>query len=156
MCLSIRCPSGGTKSTYIVTSSVLRRGQPDSRETCIVLQSGPTCSLIVKFLQRSVVAWSTQILCCRERNNCSYVSSAYLPSDSLHKILAWWTVTRRTSKTHKTVQIGGRPLAQDNTVHLHAHIHAHAHVHAHVHIIMYACTHTHAHAHAHTHTFYRV
>ena len=31
-------------------SSVLRWGQPDSGEGCIVLQRGPTCSLVVKFL----------------------------------------------------------------------------------------------------------
>ena len=46
---------------------VLRRGQPDSGESCIVLQSWPTCSLVAKFLQRPVVACSTQISCCRER-----------------------------------------------------------------------------------------
>ena len=33
----VRCH--GTKSTYIVCSSVLRRGQPDSGESCIMLQS---------------------------------------------------------------------------------------------------------------------
>ena len=46
---------------------VLRRGQPDSGESCIVLQSWPTRSLITNFLQRSVVTCSTQISCCRER-----------------------------------------------------------------------------------------
>ena len=35
------------------------------------------------------------------RNNRSYVSSADLPSDSLHKNLAWWTVVQRTLKNHK-------------------------------------------------------
>ena len=35
------------------------------------------------------------------QNNCSYVSSADLPSDSLCKDLAWWVVTWRTSKTKK-------------------------------------------------------
>ena len=30
-------------------------------------------------------------------NNRSYVSSADLPSNSLHKNLAWWAVTRRTT-----------------------------------------------------------
>ena len=43
--------------------------------------------------------------------NCSYVSSVDLPSDSLRKNLAWWVVTRRTSKNHKTVKIGGWTLA---------------------------------------------
>ena len=58
------------------------------------------------------------------QNNHSYmyVSSADLPSDSLHKNLAWWVVTRRTLKNHKTVKIGGWALsrvwglARDNTV----------------------------------------
>ena len=132
---------GGTESTCIVASSVLRRGQPDSGESCIVLQRGPTCSLVAKFPKRSVVACSTWILCCRGRtlrtrprtavceplmpdvvspkahqNNRSYVSSADLPSDSLRKNFKWWAVTRRTSKNHKTVKIGGWALARDNTV----------------------------------------
>ena len=42
----------GTKSTCIVASSVLRRGQPDSRESCIVLQSGLTRSLVANFSQQ--------------------------------------------------------------------------------------------------------
>ena len=100
---------------------VLFQGQPDSGESCIMLQSWPTHSLIAKFPQHSVVACSTQISCCRERTlwtrpwmgvcepllwhpkrNSSYVSSANLPSDSICKNLAWWAVTRRTSKNHKT------------------------------------------------------
>ena len=51
------------KLTCIVSSSVLLRGQPNSGEGCIMLQSGPTRSLIAKFLQHSVVACSTWILC---------------------------------------------------------------------------------------------
>ena len=63
-------------------------------------------------------------------NNRSYVSSADLPSDSLHKNLARWAVTRRISKKHKTAKNWGGggggggggalawvwALAQDNTV----------------------------------------
>ena len=68
-------------------------------------RSGPTHSLLVaKFLQRSVVACSTRILCCKEvtlrtrprtgvcepdvvapKAHQSYVSSVDLPSDSLRK-----------------------------------------------------------------------
>ena len=114
----------------IVASSVLHQGQPDSGGSCIVLQSGLTCSLVAKFPQLSVITYSTQILCCRERtlrmrpwtgvckplmpdvvlpkvhqnNNMLYVSSVDLPSDSLQKNLAWWTVTQSTSKKHKTVK----------------------------------------------------
>ena len=49
------------------------------------------------------------------QNNHSYVSSADLPLDSLRKNLAWWAVTRRTLKNHKTVKIGGWALAWVNT-----------------------------------------
>ena len=123
---------------------MLHQDQPDSRESCIVLQSRPTRNLVAKFPQRLVFACSMQILCCRGRtrpwtgvceplmpdvmalkahqNNRSYVSSEDLPSDSLRKILAWLAVTRRTWKNHKTVKIWGRALAwvwvltRDNTV----------------------------------------
>ena len=97
--------------------------KPDSGESCIVLQSGPTRSLIAKFPQHSVIACSTQISCCKRgmlrtrprtgvcppdvvalKGHQSYVSSADLPSDSLRKNLAWWAVTRRTLKNHKTVK----------------------------------------------------
>ena len=54
----------GTESTCIVGLSVIWQGQPDSGESCIVLQTGPTHSLIAKFLQRSVIAYSMQISCC--------------------------------------------------------------------------------------------
>ena len=109
----------GTKWTCIIGSSVISRGEPDNGENCIVLQSGPTRSLIAKFLQHSVVTCSTRILCCKGRrlrmrpragvcepltpdvvlpkvhqNNCSYVSSADLLSDSLRENLAWWVVTQ--------------------------------------------------------------
>ena len=53
------------------------------------------------------------------QKNCSYVSSANLPSDSLHKNLALWVVTR---SNHNTVKIGGWvlvrvwALVRDNTV----------------------------------------
>ena len=113
------------------------RGQLDSGESCIVLQSGPTGSLVATFPPCSVVTCSMRILCCRGRtlqmrprtgvceplmpdvmspkvhqNNYSYVSTADLPSDSLRENLAWWVVTRRTLKNHKTVKIGGWVLAQ--------------------------------------------
>ena len=103
----------GTEWTCIVGSSVIRWGQPDSGESCIMLQSGPTCSLLDKFPQHSVIICSMRILCCKERtlqtrpltgvceplmpdvaspkvhqNNCSYMSSVDLPSDSLWENLA--------------------------------------------------------------------
>ena len=51
-----------------------------------------------------------------------HVSSADLPLDSILNNLAWWAVTQRTLKNHKTVKIGGWmlarvwALARDNTV----------------------------------------
>ena len=57
----------GTESTCIISLSMICRGQPNNGENCIVLQSGPTCSLVAKFLQRSVVACSMWISCCRGR-----------------------------------------------------------------------------------------
>ena len=40
-----------TESTYIVASLVFCQGQPNGRETCIVLESSPTRSLVIKLLQ---------------------------------------------------------------------------------------------------------
>ena len=122
----------GTEWTCIVGLSVIRRGQPDSGESCIMLQSGQTRSLVAKFPQCSVITCSMRISCYRGRmlqtrpqtsvceplmpdvvspkvhqNNCSNMSSVELPSDSLCENLAWWAVTRRTLKNHKTVKIGG-------------------------------------------------
>ena len=96
--------SHGTESTCIVGSSVLRRGQPDSGEGCFILQSRLTRSLVAKFPQRSVIACSAQISCCKggtlrtkpqtgvcepdvvaSKAHRSYVSSLDLPSDSLRK-----------------------------------------------------------------------
>ena len=45
-------------------------------------------------------------------NNCNHVSSVGLLSNSLCKNLAWWAVTRRTSKNHKAVKIGGWVLTR--------------------------------------------
>ena len=51
------------------------------------------------------------------QNDRSYVCElSGLTFDSLRQNLAWWAVTRRTSKNHKTVKIGGWALARDNTV----------------------------------------
>ena len=99
-----------------------RKGPPGCEVSChgtewtcnvgssVILQSGPTHSLVAKFPQRSVVACSTRISCCRGRmlqtrprtgmceplmpdvmapemhqNNRSYVRSADLPSDTLRE-----------------------------------------------------------------------
>ena len=57
------------------------------------------------------------------QNDSSYVSELSGPTfNPLHKNLAGWAVTRRTSRNHKTVKIGGWVLAsrwaltRDNTV----------------------------------------
>ena len=127
----------GTEWAYIVGSSVIRWGQPDSGESCIMLQSGPIHSLLVaKFSQHSVIAYSMQISCCRERTlrmrpwmgvwtfdawRCG-VQSAPKQSQlcelsgptfgfTIHENLARWAVTRRTLKNCKTVKIGVWALA---------------------------------------------
>ena len=48
--------SQGIKSTSIVALPVLRQGQLDSGESCILLERGPTCSLAAKLLQCSSLA----------------------------------------------------------------------------------------------------
>ena len=56
------------------------------------------------------------------KNDRSYVELSRPTFDSLCNNLAWWVVTWRTSKDHKTVKIGGSTLArgwvlaQDNMV----------------------------------------
>ena len=45
-------------------------------------------------------------------NNCSYVSSDDLPSNSLRKNLAWWAVTQRTLKSHKLSKLVGGHLCR--------------------------------------------
>ena len=57
----------GARGYHIVTLSVLHRDQPDSVENSSMLQSGPTHSLVAKFLQHSVVTCSTQISCYKGR-----------------------------------------------------------------------------------------
>ena len=102
-------------------------------------KSGPTHSLVAKFLQHSVVTCSTWISCCRGRTLqtgcvrtfdawCRVAQSAsellQLCELSRRKNLAWWAVTRRTLKNHKTVKSGGWALARvwalarDNTVYI--------------------------------------
>ena len=104
---------------------MLRRGQPDSGESCNVLQSRLTRSLVALFPQHSVIACSMRILCCRGRTlrmrpqtgvcklddmapkaHQDNQSSADLPLDSLCKVLAWWAVPWKTSKNHKTWGVG--------------------------------------------------
>ena len=47
-------------------------------------------------------------------NDCSYVRELSGPTfGSISKNFAWWVVTRRTSKNHKTVKIAGGRLHRD-------------------------------------------
>ena len=95
---------------------VLHRGQPDSGESCIVLQNWPTRSLVAKFPQRPVITCSMQISCYRERTLWTRLKTGVceplMPdvvasnvqsqlcelsgpsSDSIRKNLAWWAVTQ--------------------------------------------------------------
>ena len=116
--------------------SLLSRGTASALCPCFAnstVKKAVSCykadQLVTSLLQRSIVACSSRILCCRGRtlrtrprtdvceplmpeahpNNRSYVSSADLPSGSLRKNIAWWAVTRRTSKSHKLLKlVGGR------------------------------------------------
>ena len=100
---------------------VLHWGQPDSGESCIMLQSWPTrtiasfasfCSnqlslAVHKFrvagkehCERGHGRVCANVWCLMSwhpKHNRSYVSSVDLPSDSIRRNLAWWAVTRRTS-----------------------------------------------------------
>ena len=112
----------------------LHRHLSDSRESCIMLQSGLTRSLLAKFLQHSVVACSTQILCCRgtmlqmrsridlceplmpdvvapkaHQSNRSYVNLVDLPLDSLCKVFAWWAVALSKSGVGACTGMGACP-----------------------------------------------
>ena len=96
----------GTEWTCIVGSSVIRRGQSNSEESCIVLQSGPTCSLVAKFrsVQLSLgvrefhaageerCKWGHRRVCANLWCLMSCHSADPL-SDSLREKLAWWAVT---------------------------------------------------------------
>ena len=69
---------------------MLCRGQPDSGESCIVLQteSWPTRSLVAKFPQRSVTTCSTQISCHRERTPRTRPWTGVLPDVVASKALS--------------------------------------------------------------------
>ena len=122
----------GTKLTCIVGSYVLRWGQLNSGEGRIVLQNRLTCSLVAKFPQCSVIAWSTWI-CGAGKERCKwghravcanlwclmlwcpnaseqsqlhvYVSSADLPLDNLA-----WCYTENTEKRQNCQNWGGGRL----------------------------------------------
>ena len=84
---------GGTELTCIIASSVLPWCQPDRGESCIMLQSGPTCSLVAKFPRCSVFACSMQISCCRGRTlqqgaNCWCLMSCH--PKCIRTIAAMW------------------------------------------------------------------
>ena len=106
------------------------QGQPDSGESCSMLESRPTCSLVIKLPFVTCIMWNS---CCKLRklwtrlqsgvcktlmpdvvapeaheNYHSYVRELRGSAlDSLCKNLAWWVVTHRNSINHKTVKIGG-------------------------------------------------
>ena len=91
----------GTEWTCIVGSSVIRRGQPDSGESCIVLQSWLTHSLVAKFPQHSVVTCSTQISCCRER------TLRMMPRTGVWNFDAWCRVAQSTSEQSQLCELSG-------------------------------------------------
>ena len=114
----------GTEWTCIVGSSVIRQGQSNSGESWIVLQSGPTRSVQLSLAVREFHPAGEE--CCKRGHEwvCANLwclmscrsADLRIPSDSLRENLAWWAVTRRTLKNHKTVKIRGWVLAWDNMV----------------------------------------
>ena len=54
--IPVQVPTRGTESICIVALPVLRRGQPDGGESCIVLESGPIRSLVAKLPQHLSLA----------------------------------------------------------------------------------------------------
>ena len=114
---------GGTESTCIVASPVIRRDQPDGEVSCVMLESGLTRSLNCCQASAMFVACSMRGLCCTANeaaDGCAklccrmlwclnhirmimamYVSSVDLCTfTSLHKSFAWWAVTQRASKNN--------------------------------------------------------
>ena len=57
---------GGTESTFIVGLPVLHQGHPNSGKCCIVLESGPTRSLVAKLPQR--LSHAVHELCAATKN----------------------------------------------------------------------------------------
>ena len=104
----------GTEWTCIVGSSVIRWGQSNSGEGCIMLQSGLTRSLVAKFPFSRCLQYVNFMLQGKNAVNeatdgcvwtfdvrCRVAQRTYVPSDSLRENLAWWAVTRRTTKLSK-------------------------------------------------------
>ena len=113
--------------------AVLRRGQSDGGESCSVLESRPTRSLVAKLPQRSSLVVRKLRAAGEElrtrlrtgvcetlmpdvvapeayQNDRNYVRKVSGPTFDSPR--TWWAVTRSTSKKHKTVKIGGWALAR--------------------------------------------
>ena len=120
-----------------------KRGQRGSRESCILLENGPTCrSLIPRALQCSSLAvrkfhTASEKCCGQGYGRCvqTLLPNVVAPEtlitatvcvssncESPRKNFAWWVVTWKTLKNHRTAKIEGWALArgwalaQDNTV----------------------------------------
>ena len=138
-----------TELTFIVALLVLCRGQHDGEEICIMLESGPTHSLVTKLLQClshvghkfSIASdgplWTKLWMGVCEallpdvmvpethQNDCSYVCELSGPSfNSLHKNLAWWVVKWRTSKKNtRKCQNWGMGTCPGQYYNIHTNIH---------------------------------
>ena len=100
------------------TASSLHRGQPDSGESCIVLQSWPRCQVSAPFscrlqyanivLQGKIAANEATDRCVQTFDAwCCGIQNAITAMWAQPQNLAWWAATQRTSKNRKTVKIGG-------------------------------------------------
>ena len=126
---------GDTELTYIVASLVFCQGQPNGRETCIVLESSPTCSFCNVHTQTSYCNWGMlqtswdhkrvhAKLCCQmswclkriRMITAIYTSSTDLLSAHYAKNFCKVSPHMEALKKRKHVKIGGWALAQDNIV----------------------------------------
>ena len=114
-----------------------KRGQHGSRESCILLENEPNQSFVARTSKHLSLAVPKFRTASEERSTRGYDQcvQALLPGivapeihrndhsyslcelklwtfKSSHKNFAWWTVTRRSLKKHRTVKIEGWALAQ--------------------------------------------
>ena len=115
-----------------------KRGQCSSRESCSLLENGPTWSFVAIALQRLLLAickfrTASKERCVRGYDRCvqTLLPDVVAPEthrnslrelklrifESPRKNFSWWAVTRRTSQTTELSKLGGGPLFKDGHLH---------------------------------------
>ena len=127
--------------TFARASFLDKRGQQGTRESCILLEKGPTWTLVDRASKRSSLAvrefrTASEERCGRGYDRCVQTLLPDVVASETHwsslcelklwtfesprKNFAWWAVTRRTEDltNHRTVKIGGGgPLRGDERLH---------------------------------------